>query len=264
MVLGSLKSPVRFVSSISQDEYGREICALLRRSGVNIDFSVFSELPTTLAQAELNDEGNASFSFNINETSIMEEIPEELVSGSLVGASCLAIGSLGIVLDNFRRATRFAVEEAKDGATIFLDPNIRPAIINEGLGRKRYLECLEWFCSRSRVVKCSVEDLMWWFPNNSLRNSVDSLLSQGPELIVLTRGSEGASAYFKKDELHSKTERTDNSNYIGAGDSFFGALISFFSMNGEAMFADRKLISDCLLYSNKVAHNWIERGIATL
>jgi len=258
LAMGKLGSEVRFVSTISQDKHGITISRLLNEAGVNTAFSIVSVRPTGFALAKLDDAGNASYSFQFEGSSLYSNISEEVVSKSLIGANCIGIGSLGILLENFREISKFAVKNADADTSIFLDPNIRPIMIEEKRGRKAYLEDLEWFCSNSRVVKCSIEDLEWWFPDTPISKSVENVIDLGPELIILTNGSEGSSAYCKMGEIHAPTEVITNSNVIGAGDSFFGALISFYSIKGESLFNDLETLSDCLSFANQTAHSWIK------
>ena len=62
LALGRLGMETGFLSGISTDRFGRQLIAHLQESGVNTDFCVRSDNPTTLAFVELKD-GHAEYTF---------------------------------------------------------------------------------------------------------------------------------------------------------------------------------------------------------
>ena len=58
--LGLLEQPVAYLGRISNDRFGVQLRERLARDGVALDCVVATEDPTTLALAELDDEGAAT------------------------------------------------------------------------------------------------------------------------------------------------------------------------------------------------------------
>ena len=260
ITLGSIGVDTRFVSSISNDFSGKKLLRELGKSGVDSSFSVTSDLPTTIARVETDERGGVGFSFETDGTSIIEIIPEKRIVRSLEGASCIGIGSLGILIDGFREASRFALENADETVVVFLDPNIRPEIIESGPGEDSFRQHLDYFCRNSDVVKCSEDDLSWWFPHLSGEAAAIEILEMGVDLVVLTRGPKGASAFFDDVIINCNSKRFAEGSQVGAGDAFFGSLISCLVSVGKEKLQSSAILKKCLSKANKTAAEWISSG----
>ena len=112
-----------------------------------------------------------------------------------------------------------------------IDPNIRPTFIeNKG----RFLTRMRSMISLADIVKVSDEDLDWIIAEDMpLAEKVAALLTQGPSLIILTRGSEGATGYLKDGSSVSvsatKVEVVDT---VGAGDTYNAGFLAKLSELG--------------------------------
>ena len=61
--------------------------------------------------------------------------------------------------------------------------------------------------------------------NNDVKESVREILSLGPEIIVLTRGSRGADAFTSHDRFSTGTYKVPIKDTTGAGDCFHAAFL---------------------------------------
>ena len=74
-------------------------------------------------------------------------------------------GSIATVLEPGCRATAALLDAYHPSATITFDPNVRPALIEDG--RRRARGRIDRLIERCDVVKASDEDMRWIDPNRS-------------------------------------------------------------------------------------------------
>ena len=253
----SQKERVKFISIFSYDKYGIELRNRLSECGIDLSFSVDSEAPTAVALSKTDEYGITNYSFQIDGTSMTDNIPKEKILQGLKHASCLGIGSLGIVISGFREASKFAVEVASKETMIFLDPNIRESVILEEHNEEIFRNELALLCSFTDVVKCSEEDLAWWFPKNSEHEASRKITEMGSKLVVITKGSAGASAYTDDFEVHCPCKGVVEGISIGAGDAFFGSMIEFYLPRGRKDLICESAVKECLNAANLGSTRWI-------
>jgi fructokinase len=120
-----------------------------------------------------------------------------------------------------------AVEHAHPSATISFDPNCRPSIITDVDYARRQTEK---FVCLADVVKASDEDLAWLYPGEDPLDSARRWLSlggsEGPALVVVTRGAEGPWGVNASGEVQFAAPSVRVADTVGAGDSFMAALLS--------------------------------------
>ena len=127
-----------------------------------LDLVVATELPTTLALAQLDAVGAAQYSFYTN-TSMADVWPEQVDALFPDALDALYLGSIGLVLEPAATAAVRAVELARArGALVMVDPNIRAALITD---RAAYLARLDAVLAAADILKLSVEDLSWLAPD---------------------------------------------------------------------------------------------------
>ena len=73
--IGRLGLEVAFLGRISTDRFGRRQAAELEADGVDLRWAPRTEAPTTLAIAELDDDGTAAYRFHLEGTAAVAELP---------------------------------------------------------------------------------------------------------------------------------------------------------------------------------------------
>jgi len=75
--LGRLDQSVTFLGAISHDRFGTQLFDQLTADGVLADAIARTDLPTTLAAAELDEHGSATYRFSLQSTSApsLREVP---------------------------------------------------------------------------------------------------------------------------------------------------------------------------------------------
>ena len=221
--LARLNHPVQFVGRYGRDPYGDAVAAHLRSSSVMLPLGP-DDLPTSVATALIDDDGAATYTFDLT-----WELPgiAERLAFMLQGTTLLHTGSIATMLAPGAKDVLAAVEYAHPHATISFDPNCRPSIITDvGYARRQ----AEKFVSLSDVVKASDEDLAWLYPGQDVLDSARKWLalggSEGPAMVVVTRGAAGPWGITAAGEAEYPAPKVEVADTVGAGDSFMAALLS--------------------------------------
>lgn len=222
--LARLGASVGFLGALAPDPFGRRLRESLAAAGVALDTLVETELPTTLALAQLDDTGAAHYSFYTDSTSIADLRPEQVEARLPRELDALCVGSIGLVLEPIASAVEAAVGLARErGALVMLDPNVRPALIAD---RDRYLERLDAVLVFTDVLKLSVEDAAWLVPGSSARGAALALGERGPRIVLLTDGAGGATAFSGGMQRHFPAAPVTVIDTIGAGDAFSAGFLA--------------------------------------
>lgn len=221
--LARLGHPVQFIGRYGRDAFGDSVAAHLRSSSVMVPQGPDS-LPTSVATALIDDDGAATYTFDLawELPGLIERLPF-----MLQGTTLLHTGSIATMLAPGAAEVLAAVEHAHPSATISFDPNCRPSIVADVDYARRQAEK---FVSLADVVKASDEDLDWLYPGEDILESARRWLSlggsEGPALVVVTRGAANPWGITAAGEAEAVTPAVDIADTVGAGDSFMAALLS--------------------------------------
>lgn len=216
--LARLGGDVAFLGSIAADPLGQRLRDGLVAAGVSLDLVVATLLPTTLALAQLDAAGSATYSFYTDGTSITDITPEHARTRLPTSFEALCTGGLGLMLEPLASAVIGAVDVARGrGAVVMVDPNIRPSLIAD---RTSYVARLDGVLERTDVLKLSVEDAAWLLPGGGPQAAARTLMERGPRIVLLTAGAEGATVFTRGSETQIPAVAVDVVDTIGAGDAF--------------------------------------------
>jgi fructokinase len=227
--LGRLEQPVAYLGRISSDRFGHRLRDQLAEDGVGLDAVVDTDDPTTLALAELDDSGAATYRFYVEGTSV-PGLTEDDALGALPDAvEMVHAGTLGLVFEPTAAAIEAAIERLADTALVMLDLNVRPlAITDAGSYRARLARLLE----RCHVVKASDADLEWLDPDRTDVDAARALLGGGPQVVLVTRGARGATVVTAGGETEVAAPAIEVADTIGAGDAFGGGFLAWWRREG--------------------------------
>ena len=155
IALARLGAPTCFVGSVSGDRLGRLLEQTLRAAGVETGSVVRVGAPTPIAIVD-SASGEPAYSFYLAGTAhsaLGAQLPELAAD-----VTTLHVGTLALATDPPGSAiAEFAEREARTRALV-VDPNIRPAIIED---RDAYLRRFEQLTTVADLVKLSVSDIAW-------------------------------------------------------------------------------------------------------
>ena len=216
--LARLDVPTTLVTRIGEDDFGRLIVDHVRASDVALaEGSVVAGGTTSTATAHLDAQHAATYDFDL-----VWDLPAQELPADALGVH---VGSLGAALSPGRAAVLDLVRRAADAEKfVSYDANIRPAFLEDR--EVAWADVLE-IAGYARLVKLSDEDLRLLRPDASEEAVCRELLAgANTEVVVLTRGPQGAVAYTEGDTVEVPAPPTDVVDTVGAGDSFMAAMIA--------------------------------------
>ena len=259
--LGRLEQPVAYLGRISSDRFGTRLREQLREDGVSLDAVVATEDPTTLALAELDAHGAATYRFYFEGTSVPGLTPETALSVLPERVEMVHVGTLGLVFEPVADALEAVVAQAAD-ALVMVDLNIRPTVVDDEAGYRARLERL---VPRCHVVKASDDDLAWLDPDRGEVDAARGLLDSGPAVVLLTRGGEGVTVVTRDGETDVPAAAVEVVDTIGAGDAFGGGFLAWWRRAGLGAADLRRTdaVLDATRFACVVAGRTVERAGAS-
>jgi fructokinase len=225
--VGRLGQPVGYLGAVSTDRFGQDLLRQLGEDRVNVDNVMLTDAPTTLALAELDHKGVASYRFYAEGTSA-PNLTADGVAPPATPAS-LYVGTLGLVFEPLATTLETIVTQCPTGTLVALDPNCRPHAISDSTS---YRERLERLLHRADVIKVSSEDLAWLAPNRDEIDATRSMLVRDEAVGLITLGAEGAVIVTRREAIRIQTPEATVVDTIGAGDAFMGAFLAHWSAKG--------------------------------
>ena len=241
-----------FGGGISDDVFGRRIAALLRADDVATPVSARTGFNTTLAIAELDDSGAASYTFYLDGTAAAELHDGDVVITDNVDA--LAVGTLGLVAEPVASTVERLVAGVPDRVLVFVDPNCRPSVITDNAG---YRARLHRVLARADVVKVSGDDLAYLDADADPLDVARGLLALGPRVVLFTDGADSVRILCATEEVVVAVPRVDVVDTVGAGDAFGGAFLAFWGRAG----LHRDDLTDLAALGDVVARAIVVAGI---
>jgi fructokinase len=227
--LAKLGVKTYFIDGISNDEYGQVAKAELLSANVLLDYAQYSNKPTCTAKVTLSSTGSASYEFVIEGTATFDFSTSWLPDPQSLKPLLLHIGTLATVIEPGASVLFKWAQRVANVAQIVFDPNIRPAVLGD---RDQYVKKVEKWVAISSAVKVSDEDLNWLYPGKSIDEIVDKWLEVGVELVVVTLGEQGITAYRRNEHISVDEVKVVVADTVGAGDTVGAILVEAIVKNG--------------------------------
>lgn len=215
LALGRLGRDVELVTSFAMDPRGQQIRARLEAAAVRLAKGAEGGARTSTAQAEVDANGVASYTFDL----VWDPPAPEPTRTPLV----VHTGSIAAVLEPGARVVLDTVARFRGTATITYDPNVRPDLMGSP---EEALATIERLVAQADVVKVSADDLAWLAPGADHRAAARRWLTAGPGLVIVTLGGDGAWAQTSGGvEVTAPAAKVDVVDTVGAGDAFMAGVI---------------------------------------
>ena len=227
--LAKLGVKTYFIDGISNDEYGQMVKAELLSANVVLDYVQFSNKPTCTAKVTLSKSGSASYEFVIEDTATFDFSASWLPEPQNLKPSLLHIGTLATVIEPGASVLFGWTQSVAQFVPIVFDPNIRPAVLGD---RDEYVKKVEKWVEISSAVKVSDEDLNWLYPGKTINEIVNKWLEVGVELVVVTLGDKGITAYRKNEQISVDAVKVVVADTVGAGDTVGAVLVESIVKSG--------------------------------
>jgi fructokinase len=256
--LGRLEQDVHFLGCLSDDHFGAQLRAQLEADGVELDTVVTTDRPTTLALAEVDAAGVASYRFYSDGTSAPALEPGEALAVLPAQVDMLHIGTLALVMEPTALALQAVLEATAGHALVMVDPNCRPTFIPD---RDSYRRSLAATLRHAHVVKVSLEDLGYLEPSRAPEDAARMLLDDGPQVALVTLGGEGALIVTAAGEESVPAPVVEVVDTIGAGDAFGGGFLAHWRLKGRTRedLHDQEALREATTFGCAVAAKTCER-----
>ncbi|MEO8684385.1 MAG: PfkB family carbohydrate kinase [Devosia sp.] len=225
IALSKLGNPTGFLCPISADAFGDYLLGPLEAAGVTALLPERVAEYTTLAVVNFDDNHNARYGFYrqadgaIDAARAIAALPDDL-SLYQIGGFC------PIKPDEAANWLQIVQAAIAKGATISIDPNVRPSLVDDFAGYKTRLSA---FLDLAHVVKVSEEDLTALDAGKSIEQHAGDLLARpNCQLVVVTLGEKGSRAFTSvgkaQANIYSPPVFGDT---VGAGDSLMAGVLSW-------------------------------------
>ena len=254
VALARLGTPTRFLGRLSSDVFGRLFREHLAKSGVDLSRVVAAREPSTLAVADVDDDGRADYSFHAERTADFQWTAQELADAAQGPVSCLHTGSLGLVQQPGGAAVEDLLADVRERATVSVDPNVRPLLVEPAA----YRAALPRWCAVADILRLSDDDLAHLAPAGTTpEQAADTFHADGARLVVITLGADGVFASLDGERLHAAAPAVQVVDSVGAGDSFMAGFLH--SLHGAGALGGRlgalrgEQVADALTFGTRVA-----------
>ncbi len=248
-----------FMGKVGDDAFGHFLVNVLSENNVDISAMRFShEARTALAFVSLDVNGEREFMFYRHPSADMLYSPEEIDAEYILGAKLFHFGSITMITEPSRSATRRALEIARQGdLLVSYDPNLRINLWPDETSARSGMMSV-W--PEAHIIKVSEEEIQFLSGESDVVVGARSLWHQNLRLLVVTRGSEGCT-FITPDILGEVPGfSVDTVDTTGAGDGFVAGLIYGLLGNQDNRYNERNLTSLCRFANAVGALTTIERG----
>lgn len=227
--LARLGQPVAFLSGLARDMLGERLLRSLAKEGVDTGFCPRFDAPTTLGLVEVDAAGVPRYAFYGNGAADRLLSPEGLPRLD-PGVRAIHVGSYATVVEPVASALETLVRRERSARLIAYDPNVR---LNVEPALPRWRETVARLAGLAHLVKISEEDLHLLYGPADPAALAAGWLSAGAELVVVTRGARGASAWNRRTRADVAAPEVRPVDTVGAGDTFQAAMLAHLAETGQ-------------------------------
>lgn len=236
-----------FFGAVSTDFFGQILRDFLTREHVDTSFLRPNNHPTMLTFVHTDSNDTPHYTFIGEQTAdrmlMIDDLPESLPKH----VDCLAFGSFSLAVSPCAQAYEALIRREYRQRVIALDPNIRLNLIPD---LPRYRTQLESLLTYVTIAKASREDLtILYGTDTSIETIAHHWRQQGPKLVVITDGENGAYTLFNGCWKHYPGKPVSVVDTVGAGDTFQASLLAGLSIAGRLSPDGMKRLTDVQLSS---------------
>lgn len=252
-MLAKLERRTAFIGKVGRDIFGNRLKEILAETGIETSNLIMDEeVRTTLAFVETFPDGDRDFSFYRNPGADMMLREEEVHEDLLRDTKVFHFGTLSMTHEEVRRATKKAVEIAKEaGAVISFDPNLREPLWKSLEDARQQVA---YGLSKCDFLKISDNEIQWFTGEEDYDAGIRKLKQEFDiPLVVLSMGKEGSRAYYKDLRVEAAPFLQEHTiETTGAGDTFGACCLHYILQYGLDDLDEDKL-REMLTFANAAA-----------
>jgi len=223
VALARLSTSTAMLARISSDAFGTRLRERLVGDGVDVRYVVTAAEQSSMAVVDLGDDGSARYSFYLRDTADWQWVTNDLPVAFDPSVTALHAGSMALLMPPGGVVLEAMLERERSQRVVSIDPNVRASICPDP---RLYRESVERWLGLAHIVKASVDDVNWLYPDRSYADVLADWSTRGPSLVVFTRSADGAFARLASGlEVGVSGIEVDVVDTIGAGDTFTAGLL---------------------------------------
>jgi len=238
-----------FVGQVGDDPFGFWLRDLVEREGVDVSqLAISAQARTTIAFVATRSDGKKDICFYRNPGADAQFSAAQLATEFFSSARLFHCGSVSLSLEPCRSAQFEAARLAREaGALVSFDPNWRPSLWDDfDLARDLIWQMMP-LCD---VVKVADEEWEFVTGTADFEQGAAKIRACGPKLVVITRGSEGASFSCAGANGAVPGFETEALDTLGAGDAFVAGLLFQLLQIGLETALENGKIAEILRFAN--------------
>lgn len=252
-MLNRLGKKTAFIGKVGKDMFGNQLKAAVEEVGIDTQALVMDdEVHTTLAFVHTYPDGDRDFSFYRNPGADMmltiDEVPDDLIRDSRI----FHFGTLSSTHEGVRKATRHAIDVAKEaGCIITFDPNLRPPLWKSLEDARKEIE---YGLTKCDVLKISDNEVEFLFGTTDYDKGAALIREKyNIPLVLITMGKDGSRAYYKDLRVEAAPFLQENTiETTGAGDTFCASTLNYVLEHGLEDLTEENL-KELLTFANAAA-----------
>lgn len=223
MGLARLAQPVAFCGAVSSGFLGERLMRSMQTEGIDTRCVQRVDAPCSACFVGLDADGVPRYDF-VGEQGADRRLHPRAVEALPADLTALHVGSYAMVVPPVADVQARIVDAAHArGALVAYDPNVRPVVEPD---LERWRAALEHMLHRAHLLKISEEDIGTLYPGRSADDLMATWLGHGVQLVVMTRGADGAVARTARVTARIAAVPTQVVDTVGAGDTFQAALLA--------------------------------------
>ncbi|MFA6866472.1 MAG: PfkB family carbohydrate kinase [Clostridia bacterium] len=224
-----------YLGKMSTDNFSDFLLNKMQESGVNTDYVVRDKnYKTAIALVTLDSKGDRQFTFYRQNTADLMLNSKEINIDMFDKGDILHFCSVSLVESPIKNAHIRAINLVKDkGGLVSFDINLRLGLWEDELQCRQTIKS---FVPLADILKLTLEELQWLtgFENEKQGMFVLWKMALNAKIILLTKGSDGAIAFIKGEDvgIYCPADDVKVLDTTGAGDCFSGCVLYQIAKNG--------------------------------
>ena len=251
--VAKLGGQATFLTALGQDAFGDYIIESLKESNIHTDaITRLHDYDTSLAFVSLADDGNRDFKFYRRTAADLQFSPENIPHDILNNAGFIHFCSVDLVESPMKQAHKKLIDMAlQNNVYVSFDPNLRLSLWDDHEALK---QTVNEFLPLAHVVKISDEELEFITGYTSIEEALPTLIQGNTEMVIYTKGKDGASLYRKDEHIFVEGNTVDVVDTTGAGDSFIGSFLYYIlKEDTDLSTISSETLKSCLYHANAYA-----------
>lgn len=212
-----------YLTKLSKDLFGQRIARFLDNNSINRELSLPTDLNTTLAMVETQSDGSAQYAFYIDNSADVSLNAAELPATLPESIRAIHFGSYSTAVEPVASALQSLAKRESASRVISYDPNLRMSIESNA---ETWRASFKQFCASANLVKASDEDIESLYGKAKEDQFVADCFSHGAQLVYITRGPNGGSAFDSEGASATAAGiKVNVVDTVGAGDTFQAAIL---------------------------------------